>query len=148
MTVMNVRGLNLKMRIWLEFQCTLLLGKIFATSFTIGSGGSAGKVIPSLYIGALSGCIISGMVLSNDQALHHSLVVVGMSASLSAIGNVPMASMVMIIEMLGLELGISAVIGALLGYIIGNSDKFYQITHDPHHKQICEHFKSIDRDSG
>ncbi|ACB85523.1 chloride channel protein [Natranaerobius thermophilus] len=126
----------------------LLLGKIFATAFTIGSGGSAGKVIPALYIGALAGSLVSSLLSFEfaDSALHYSLVVVGMTASLSAIAGVPIASVVMIIEMLGLKMGVSAVIGAVIGYIIGNNQQFYEVTNDQSFRQVCEHFKFLDRE--
>ncbi len=40
----------------------LLIGKILATSFTIGSGGSGGVVAPSLTIGAITGAIIARVI--------------------------------------------------------------------------------------
>jgi CIC family chloride channel protein len=107
----------------------LLVAKMLAASFTIGSGGSAGLVIPALFIGAIAGngvtCLISN---GGDVALGSSLVIAGMAASLASIANVPVAAAIMLVEMVGLRLGVPATIGSIIGYAIGHSQVIYGIT--------------------
>jgi CIC family chloride channel protein len=78
--------------------------KVFATSFTISSGGSAGVFGPSMVIGGvLGGAIglimhgISPMLVSQPGAF----VLVGMVGFFSAAANTPFSTIVMVTEMTG-----------------------------------------------
>jgi len=78
--------------------------KIIATSFTIGSGGSAGMFGPSLYIGGLLGFfvgLVARYVLPENQISLPSFMLVGMGAFYSGIARAPIAGMIMICEMIG-----------------------------------------------
>lgn len=78
------------------------LGKILTLSLTIGSGGSGGMFGPTLYVGALLGAAFAAtlnlMHLNVDSSW---LAVVGMAAVFAGAARVPIASMVMVIEMTG-----------------------------------------------
>ncbi|OHW62882.1 voltage-gated ClC-type chloride channel ClcB [Andreesenia angusta] len=115
----------------------LLFGKMFATSFTIGSGGSGGLVIPALFVGALSGNIIATALSGTDPSLTSALVVSGMAASLAGIANVPIAASIMVVEMAGVSFGIPAVVGSVIGYAIGHSRVIYGVVH-PDQSQFKE----------
>ncbi|TCT16366.1 CIC family chloride channel protein [Natranaerovirga pectinivora] len=106
----------------------LLVGKILATSFSVGSGGSAGLVIPALFIGALAGNTVSSLIGNLDPGLGSSLVIAGMAASLAGIANVPIAASIMLVEMVGLKLGVPATIGSIMGYAIAHSQIIYGVT--------------------
>lgn len=108
----------------------LFFGKILASSFTITSGGSAGLVIPALFIGAIAGSISNNLLFVTNSGFAASLVISGMAASLASIANVPIAAAIMIIEMVGLGLGVPATIGSILGYAIGHSRTIYGHTCD------------------
>lgn len=110
------------------FLIAILIAKILATSFTVGLGGSGGLVIPALFMGAVSGGMISTILASGDNGLSSSLVIVGMAASLASIANVPIAAAIMLIEMVGFQVGIPAVIGSVIGYAIGHSKTIYGTT--------------------
>jgi len=83
----------------------LVFGKIFATSFSISSGGSGGVFAPSLFIGAmLGGCVgttIAGWWPVNFVPDPTALVVVGMGGFFAGIAKVPIASVIMVSEMTG-----------------------------------------------
>lgn len=111
----------------IKFLIFLLIGKMLATSFTIASGGSAGLVIPALFIGAISGNIISTLLGAN-AGLNSSLVIAGMAASLASVANVPIAAAIMLMEMVGLRLGVPATLGSIVGYAIGHSRVIYGVT--------------------
>lgn len=106
----------------------LLVGKILATSFTVGSDGSGGLVIPALFIGAVCGNFMVSALSINDIGFSASLVISGMAASLASIANVPVAASVLIIEMVGLRLGVPATIGSIVGYVVGHSKVIYDTT--------------------
>ncbi len=106
----------------------LLFGKMLSTSFTVASGGSGGLVIPALYIGAIAGNMISSIAANGDIGLSASLVIAGMAASLASIANVPIAATIMLVEMVGLRLGVPATIGSIVGYALGHSQVIYGVT--------------------
>ena len=81
---------------------TVIVAKIVATAFTIGSGGSGGTFAPSVVIGGLLGTAI-GMVL------HHWLpsiapslpafALVGMAGFLAGVAKTPLSGLIMVSEM-------------------------------------------------
>lgn len=84
----------------------LILGvcKMLATTFTVASGGSAGVMIPSLYMGAMLG----GVVGIAGQHFFPTLVpqvapfvVVGMAACFSAVTKASLGGLVMVVEITG-----------------------------------------------
>ena len=82
----------------------LIILKIVATSFTIGSGGSGGVFGPTLFIGGMIGGVVG-------YTAHHffphtvttpgAYVVVGMSAFFAGVANAPIGSLLMCSEMTG-----------------------------------------------
>lgn len=82
----------------------LVLLKILATSFTIGSGGSGGVFAPSLFIGAMVGGAfgqILTFVFPEAVTQPGGYVLVGMGAMLAGAAKVPIAAIVMVSEMAG-----------------------------------------------
>ncbi len=84
----------------------IAIAKIFATSFTIGSGGSGGVFAPSLVIGAMLGGLFGGIshfffpgIIT--EATMSAFVLVGMAAFFSGVAKVPIAAILMISEMAG-----------------------------------------------
>jgi CIC family chloride channel protein len=77
-------------------------GKIITLSLTVGSGGSGGVFGPTLYVGIMLGGTFAGVL----HLLHVDidgtwLAVVGMAAVFAGTARVPIAAMVMVIEMTG-----------------------------------------------
>ena len=88
----------------------VVLLKIAATAFTVGSGGSAGVFAPSLVIGGFVGAafwIVVNQLLPGWIPIPAPLVVVGMMALFGGVGRVPIAVMLMVSEMTG-SLGLLA----------------------------------------
>lgn len=80
----------------------LTFGKILTLSLTVGSGGSGGVFGPTLYVGVMLGGTFAGLL----HLLHVNidatwLAVVGMAAVFAGTARVPIAAMVMVIEMTG-----------------------------------------------
>jgi chloride channel protein, CIC family len=82
----------------------LILAKILATSFTIGSGGSGGVFAPALAIGALIGALVGQTAdawfpgLAIEPAC---FALVGMGGFFAGVAKVPIASVIMVSEMTG-----------------------------------------------
>lgn len=91
----------LKLSIWT--MAVLAFGKMLATGFTLGTGGSGGVFAPALFIGAmLGGAFGKGMQsIFGNSVEPAGFVMVGMAAFLAGIGNVPIAAIIMTSEMTG-----------------------------------------------
>ncbi|MGI6659661.1 MAG: chloride channel protein [Dethiobacteraceae bacterium] len=59
------------------------------------------------------------------HALTALLTVTGMAASLAGVANVPIATSVMLIEMVGLSMGVPASVGSIIGYAIARNKVIY-----------------------
>jgi len=88
----------------LTLMAGLLFAKLFATSLTIGSGGSGGVFGPTLFIGGMLGGVIGfgGAALfpaffPNPEAY----VLVGMASFFAGVASAPIGAMLMVTEMTG-----------------------------------------------
>ena len=93
----------------------LVGAKLVALTFTVASGGSGGVFAPSLFIGAMFGGACA--------ALFHQpplpFVVVGMAAVFSGSAHVPIATLMMVVEMTGgYPLLVPAALAVLLSYLV------------------------------
>ncbi len=80
----------------------LAIGKIFTTSFSIGSGGSGGVFGPSVVIGGAMGGAVGKLFHSfipNIVAQPGAFVIVGMAGFFAAASNAPISTIIMISEM-------------------------------------------------
>ncbi|WP_300457378.1 chloride channel protein [Desulfobacula sp.] len=80
----------------------LALGKIFTTSFSIGSGGSGGVFGPSIVIGgAMGGAVgkIFHLLIPSVVTSPGSFVIVGMAGFFAAASNTPISTIIFISEM-------------------------------------------------
>lgn len=96
-------GLHTLLAIPLYLVILIPLGKLLATSLTIGSGGSAGIFGPGMVIGGASGAIVWRVLHLLGLAGHDQIafVIVGMAACFGAIAHAPIAVMLMVAEMTG-----------------------------------------------
>ncbi|MGH7044662.1 MAG: chloride channel protein, partial [Acetobacteraceae bacterium] len=100
----------------------LPFGKILATAFSIGSGGSGGIFGPGIVIGAFTGAAIWRLLAPIAPGVPHSpapFVIVGMMACFGAIARAPLAVMLMVAEMTGsLTILAPAMVAVGLAYLI------------------------------
>ena len=102
----------------------LLLLKIVATSFTLGSGGSGGIFAPSLFMGAMFGGIfgeVANRLFPGITAPSGAYALVGMAAVFSAAARAPITSIIILFEMtrdyaIILPLMLAVVVGTLVAY--------------------------------
>ncbi len=93
--------------------------KMLATSFTISSGGSGGIFGPTIVIGGIFGALFAHVASALFPSLGVSpepLVVVGMAGYISAVAKVPLAGLIMTMEMTG---GYGLIVPALVVIIFG-----------------------------
>jgi CIC family chloride channel protein len=80
----------------------LAIGKIFTTSFSIGSGGSGGVFGPSIVIGgAMGGAVgkIFNLLIPTIVTQPGSFVIVGMAGFFTAVSNTPISTIIFVSEM-------------------------------------------------
>jgi CIC family chloride channel protein len=95
----------------------LALAKIPALALTVGSGGSGGVFAPTLYVGTmLGGALAVGMhgIVGPDVA-SQAFAVVAMAAVFGAAARVPLATLVMVVEMTG---GYNLVVPTMLAVVL------------------------------
>jgi len=86
------------------FLLVLLVGKILATSLTIGIGGSGGVFAPSLFIGSMLGAAFGQSLGLFDHPLAGSAgawAVVGMGAVFAGATRAPVTAVVILFELTG-----------------------------------------------
>jgi chloride channel protein, CIC family len=80
------------------------LGKIVTTSFTIGSGGSAGVFGPSMVIGGTLGAAtgyVMQFIFPGIPLYPSTFAIVGMAGFFSAAANTPLSTIIMVSELTG-----------------------------------------------
>jgi CIC family chloride channel protein len=93
----------------------LIIAKVVAMSFTVGSGGSGGVFAPTLFAGAMLG----GTVAAIAHLPPAPFVVVGMAAVFAGAAHVPIATMMMVTEMTGgYTLLVPATLGVIISYLV------------------------------
>jgi len=115
-----------KYAIW--FLLVLTLGKMIATSLTIGIGGSGGVFAPSLFIGATSGMAfgeIADHLLGPTAGQPALYAIIGMGAVFASAARGPLTALASVVEMTGdftltlpvmLAVAISTTISRALSY--------------------------------
>jgi CIC family chloride channel protein len=81
---------------------SIAIGKIFTTSFSIGSGGSGGVFGPSVVIGGAMGGVIGKLfnqLMPTVVSHPGTFVVVGMAGFFTAVSNAPISTIIFVSEM-------------------------------------------------
>lgn len=99
----------------------LLIGKGIATIFTVALGNSGGVIGPALFMGAALGNIMSHFF----DIIPCALAAAGISAATASISNIPIAAIVMMLEIFGDQYITPAVIGGVIGFLIGRPRVVY-----------------------
>jgi CIC family chloride channel protein len=86
----------------MPFLFLLAIGKIFTTSFSIGSGGSGGVFGPSVVIGGAMGGVVGRafhQIMPAVVSQPGAFVVVGMAGFFTAVSNTPISTIIFVSEM-------------------------------------------------
>lgn len=109
----------------------LVVAKAFATGFTLMAGGSAGRLVPAMYLGGISGAAIYyilaavGYHTNADTAV---FVVAGLASALVAVVQVPLAAIALAIEVFGTNYGPPAIVSCVLTYLLARRWQLYAKT--------------------
>ena len=113
-----------------ELMLVLVFAKIFATSFTISSGGSGGVFAPSLFIGSMLGGFYGHLcsTLFPHWVTHPSaFVFVGMGGFFAGVAKVPIASLIMVAEMTGgYSLIVPLMVVSTISYLLLGETSLYE----------------------
>jgi CIC family chloride channel protein len=105
----------------ISLMLALAFGKILALSLTVSSGGSGGVFAPSLYVGAMLGAALAGLLqnVSPFSPDPTAFAVVGMSALFAGAARVPIAALIMVTEMTGgYQLIMPAMLAVAVSYLV------------------------------
>jgi len=86
------------------FLAVLVIGKVLATSLTLGIGGSGGVFAPSLFVGAMTGAAFGEVVAMVDPSMRGQVAafaVVGMAAVFAGSTRAPITAGIMLFELTG-----------------------------------------------
>ncbi len=101
---------------WYDF----ILKTVF-TAFSFAGGGSGGIVTPIFYVGATSG-VAFGHLIHNEVALFGAL---GFVSVLAGTTNAPIASVIMAVELFGIEIAHYAAISAVVAFLVSGHRSVY-----------------------
>jgi len=112
----------------------IILLKVVATSFTLGSGGNGGIIAPSLFTGAITGLFLAKLMsyFGVVELNHANFLVVGMAGILSGVLHAPLTGIFLIAEITGgYTLIVPLMIVAALSFFISkyfHPDSIYTTT--------------------
>jgi len=105
---------------------SLILLKILATSFTIGSGLSAGFTGPTIFLGIFTSLIISDLTgVKPGSPTFYAFMAAGISGMFASVMNVPIAGAVIVTEMFGLNYSFPAAWGSIIAFQIARHKTIY-----------------------
>ncbi len=91
---------------WAALFAAIVVAKCVATGFTAGSGASGGLLGPSLFLGGAVGALLGEVARAalpgaDLEPLRQALIPVGMAGVLAGTMRIPIAAIVMVLEMTG-----------------------------------------------
>ncbi|WP_329311175.1 chloride channel protein [Streptomyces sp. NBC_01262] len=129
-----VLGDAIKGRYALGFLLLLLVGKMFATSLTIGIGGSGGVFAPSLFLGAMAGTAfgtVAHHLVPGSAGVVGAYGLVGMGAAFAGAARAPITAVIVLFELTGeysiiLPMMLAIVLATLTGRLLSR-DTIYTL---------------------
>ncbi|NMO91313.1 chloride channel protein [Actinomycetospora sp. TBRC 11914] len=112
------------------FLLLLAVGKMLATSLTIGIGGSGGVFAPSLFLGGMAGTAFGTLAAALFPALHLSpgaFGLVGMAAVFAGAAHAPITAVLIVFELTGdyaviLPLMVAVVLATGLSHLVSRQN--------------------------
>ena len=99
-----------------------LFAKMIATLATVGSGGSAGLLVPSIFFGAMVATVSAEITGIPAQ----TLIIPAITASLVSIVNVPLAAILLPVELFGAEYILPALVVLIVSFIFAHRNTIYR----------------------
>ncbi len=108
-----------------------LFAKMIATLATIGSGGSAGLLVPSLFFGTMVASVFANIFGYQAQVL----IIPAMTATLVAIVNVPLAAILFTVEVFGSIYMVPALVALVVTSILAHENSVYRTQREATNKR-------------
>jgi len=105
-----------------EVRPEAFLLKMIFTAIALSAGFKGGEIIPTLYIGATFGCLM-GQILNFSPSL---CAAVGMAALFSGVTNSPITSLLIALEMFGMESFSYMMLAVAVSYMLSGYDGLYE----------------------
>lgn len=106
-------------------------GKMLATLATIGAGGSAGLLVPSIFLGTMIAAAIAPFFgLQPAQ-----LMIPAVTASLVSIVNVPIAATLLVVELFGSNYLVPSLVVLVLTLIVTHNTSIYRTQREHNEKR-------------
>lgn len=103
------------------FLLIAIVGKMVTTGLTMRTGGSAGLLVPSMFLGGVSGALTAELLVQSGIAPGldlASFVVVGIASALVAVVGVPLAAIALVLEVFGSAYGPPAILACGMTYVL------------------------------
>ncbi len=104
-----------------EVRPEAFLLKILFTAITLGAGFKGGEIVPSFFVGATFGCAIGGLLGFSPSLC----AAVGMIAVFCGVTNSPITSLLIALEMFGMEAAPYFLIGVAVSYMLSGYHSLY-----------------------
>ena len=95
--------------------------KMLFTAITLGCGFKGGEIVPSFFVGATFGCVV-GPLLNLDPSFSAAI---GMTAMFAGVTNCPLATLVISIEMFGMEGALFYLLTSAISYMLSGYHGLY-----------------------
>lgn len=95
--------------------------KMILTAITLGAGFKGGEIVPSFFIGATFGCVLGG-ILGISPSL---CAAVGMIAVFCGVTNSPVTSLLIALELFGMEAFPYFLLGVAVSYMLSGYHSLY-----------------------
>lgn len=100
----------------------IIAAKAFATGFTLMAGGSAGLLIPSMFMGGMSGAVVYYLLQSLGIPMpvqgSEIFIVSGVASALVAVIETPLAAIAFVLEGFGAAFGAPAIVACVVCHFI------------------------------
>ena len=108
-----------------------LFAKMIATLATIGSGGSAGLLVPSLFFGTMVASAFATLFGYDPQML----IIPAMTATLASIVNVPLAAILFTVEVFGSIYMVPSLVALVITSILAHDNTVYRTQREAMNKR-------------
>ena len=105
-----------------EVRPEAFLLKMLLTALTLGAGFKGGEIVPTLFIGSTFGCLM-GQILGLSPSL---CAAVGMTALFCGVTNSPIASLLLSLEMFGMEVWPYMLLAGAISYMLSGYKSLYK----------------------
>lgn len=125
-----------------EVRTEAFLLKMIFTALTLGAGYKGGEIVPSFFVGATFGCVMGGLI-----GLSPSLcAAVGMTAVFCGVTNSPITSLLIALELFGMEAFPYFLLGVAISYMLSGYHSLYHTQKIVYSKYRAEYMKKTEEE--